>query len=179
MPEFNSPFDIGVSALMKVGSPAGAAGPNAAFPGSAKPAGLLASCYGKLRRAELRRSIWTFATRRTALLALDSNTLILAPSLWSSFVTYFVGSIIADSNGTYWQSIIPNNLNNQPGVLFTAWVPYFGPLNVGLYDSSQNYFSGELTYTAAGDGSYNVFASLVNGNAVHPALPNQWSTDTT
>ena len=179
MPEYNTPFDIGVRSLMRVGSPAGAAGPNSAFPGSAKPAGLLAACYGKLRRAELRRNIWTFATRRTALRPLDTNTLMLAPSLWSATITYFVGSIVTDANGTYWQSIIPNNLANQPGSAFTSWVPYFGPPNISLYDSSQSYLSGELAYTAAGDGSYNVFASLVNGNQLHPALPNQWGTDTT
>ena len=179
MPEFNSPFDVGVRALMRVGSPQGATGSNPAFPGSAKAAGLLAACYGKLRRAELRRNIWTFATRRTAIRGLDTNTLMLAPSLWSSSVTYFVGSIITDANGTYWQSVRTNNLNNQPGVIFSAWVPYFGPSSVSLYDSSQSYFSGELVYTAAGDGTYNVFASLVNGNSLHPALPNQWGTDTT
>lgn len=179
MPEFNSPFDIGVRALMRVGSPQGASTQNAAFPGSAKAAALLAACYGKLRRAELRRNIWTFATRRTALRALDTNTLMLTPSLWSSTVTYFVGSIVTDSNSTYWQSVIPNNLGNQPGSAFSAWVPYFGPLNVGLYDSSQSYFSGEITYTLTGDGTYNTFASLMNGNNIHPALPNQWATDTT
>ena len=178
MPEFNLPFDIGERALMHVGSPIGAAA-NAAFPGSPKAASLLTACYGKLRRAELGRNLWTFATRKTAIRPIDSNTLLLAPTLWSASVTYFTGSVVTDANGTYWQSIVPNNTNNQPGQSFTAWVPYFGPLSVSLYDSSQNYYSGEVVYTAAGDGTYNVFASLISGNAVHPALPNQWSTDTT
>jgi len=179
MPEFNSPFDIGVRALQHVGAPTGAAAPSSAFPGSTKAAAQLLACYGKLRRAELRRNIWTFATRRTALRPLDTNTLRLVPTLYSPYVTYFVGSIVTDASGTYWQSILADNLNNEPGVIFSAWVPYFGPLSVSLYDSSQNYYSGELTYTAAGNGTYNVFASLVNGNQLHPALPNQWSVDTT
>jgi hypothetical protein len=149
------------------------------FSENSKRAVQTGACYGKLRRAELRRSIWTFATRRTALRALDSNTLLLGPSLWSSTTNYFVGSLVTDASGTYWQSILPNNLNNQPGQIFNAWVTYFGPLSVSLYDSSQNYFSGEVVYTAAGDGSYNVFSSLANGNALHPALPNQWGTNTT
>ena len=177
MPEFVLPVDIANRALQRVGS--GMISTTLGFSENSKRAIQVSACYGKLRRAELRRNIWTFATRRTALRALDTNTLMLAPSLWSSVVTYFVGSIITDANGTYWQSVIPNNLNNQPGQIFTAWVPYFGPLNVSIYDSSANYFSGELVYTAAGDGSYNVFASLANGNVLHPALPNQWGVDTT
>lgn len=177
MPEFNSPFDIGVRALMHVGAPIAAAS-NAAFPGSAKASSLLAASYGKLRRAELQRNLWTFATRKTALRPIDTNTMLLAPTLWSATVTYFLGSIVSDSNGTLWKSAIRNNLNNQPGSILSAWVPYFGPMTAEPFNSSTAYFAGELTYTFGGDGTYNVFESLSNGNAVHPALPNQWSIDT-
>jgi hypothetical protein len=51
-------------------------------------------------------------------------------------------------------------------------------MTVGLYDSSQIYFIGELVYTAAGDGTYNIYESKIDQNPIHPALPNQWSTQT-
>jgi hypothetical protein len=38
--------------------------------------------YGKVREAELERNVWTFATRRTTLRAIDANTMLLAPALW-------------------------------------------------------------------------------------------------
>lgn len=144
----------------------------------------VSSCYDGLRRAELRANVWKFATRKTALRAIDSNTLLLAPALWSSTTTYFFGSVVSDSANNLWNSRIQNNLGNPPttSAQSTAtpyWEPYFGPLTVSLYDSSQTYFTGELVYTAAGDGTMNAFKSLIEGNPIHPALPNQWSTQTT
>lgn len=177
MPEFNSPYDIGVRALMHVGAPLTALS-GSSFPGSSKAAGLLAASYGKLRRAELQRNIWRFATRRSALRAISYTTMLLTPTLWSATVTYFLGSIVVDVNNTAWISKFRDNLNNQPGQAFSAWEPYFGPLTVDLYDSTQAYYTGELVYTAAGDGTLNIYQSAINGNPIHPALPNQWDTDT-
>jgi hypothetical protein len=50
---------------------------------------------------------------------------------------------------------------------------------VSLYDSSTAYFSGELVYTAPGDGTNIVYRSMLNSNAVDPSLPNQWISTTT
>src|ERR1017187_2728095 len=122
MPEYNVPVDIANRALQRVGS--GMISTTLGFTENSKRAVQVSACYGKLRRAELRRSFWTFATRRTAIRPLDTNALRLAPSLWSSTVTYFVGSLVTDSNGTYWQSVARDNLGNQPGQAFTAWVPF-------------------------------------------------------
>jgi hypothetical protein len=177
MPEFNLPPDIGNRALMRVGNSNLMGGQGFATPG--KGPALINFCYGKLRRAELQENVWRFATKKTALRPIDTNTLLLAPTLWVAGTTYFVGSVVSDSVGTYWQSKIRNNLGNQPGVVFSAWEPYFGPLTVGLYDSTDSYLSGEVVYTAAGNGTYNVFQSQVSTNDVHPALPNQWSGQTT
>jgi hypothetical protein len=38
----------------------------------------MAFLYDKLRRAELRRNVWTFATRRTVLRPIDFTTMTLA-----------------------------------------------------------------------------------------------------
>ena len=179
MPEFLSPIDIGNRALQHVGAELIDA--TLGFTENSKRAQHVSFNYGKLRRAELRRNGWRFAIRKAALRAVDSNTMLLAPALWSSTATYFANAIIMDQNNTFWRSLVNANTGTQPGQVGTdfAWEPYFGPLSVSLYDSSQAYFAGEIVYTMAGDGTYNVYYSNVNANAVHPAVPNQWSNSTT
>jgi hypothetical protein len=134
--------------------------------------------YDKLRQAELRRNVWRFAIRKAILRPIDSNTLMLVPSLWSSFTTYFMGSVVSDQTGYLWISKIRDNLGLQPELSAFAWEPYFGPLTVSRYDGSTTYFSGEVVYLLLGNGTYNTYLSLVSGNAVHPALPNEWSIST-
>src|ERR1700684_3119271 len=137
----------------------------------------LSFAYGKVKRAELRRNVWRFATRRTVIRPIDTNTMFLTPTLWQSGVTYFQGSIVADSSGFLWISKIQNNLGTQPNTSTqTVWDPYFGPLTVGVFDSTQRYFAGEVVYTAPGDGTYNVYLSLISANQVDPTLPNLWSS---
>jgi len=175
MPEFLNPVDIGNRALDHCG--ADAMDQTAGFTEQSQRARLVARTYGKLRRAELRENVWTFATRRSALRSIDSNTALLAPTLWSSAVTYFAGSIVVDASGTIWESVLRDNLNNQPQNT-AAWTPYFGPMTAALFDSGAVYFSGEIVYTAAGDGTVLIYKALVD-NSIHPALPNLWSVNTT
>jgi hypothetical protein len=52
-------------------------------------------------------------------------------------------------------------------------------MSVMLYDSSRSYTSGELVYTAPGDGTFNVYLSLLSNNALDPSIPNQWIISTT
>ena len=137
-----------------------------------------AFAYDKLRQSELSTGVWRFAIKKAILRPIDSNTLILRPTLWSSVTTYFVGSIVSDQTGQLWLSKTRNNVGNDPTQTL-AWEQYFGPLTVMKYDSSTAYFAGELVYTAPGDGSYNVYYSLQSSNAVDPSLPNQWSITTT
>lgn len=135
--------------------------------------------YDKLRRAELRRNTWVFATRRAILRPIDTGTMMLSPALWSAGSTYFVGSIVSDSSGNLWQGRIVSNLANQPGVVWTAWEPYFGPLTVTPYDSTIGYSTGELVYVAVGDGTYRVYLSLQNGNTDVPGTATAWSATVT
>lgn len=178
MPAFNQPTDIADRALQLCGVPS--LGPLGFNEQSAR-ARAVSLAYGKRKRQELRRNVWQFSIRNAVLRPLDTDTLILAPTLWSSSVVYFLGSVVSDSNGTLWESAIPNNTgsNNQPGQGTTAWVPYFGPLSVMSYDCTATYFSGELVYTAPGDGTFNVYRSLVSGNGLDPSLPNIWSSAAT
>ena len=176
MPEFTSPTDIGNRALQHVGAEMMDA--VAGFSENSKAARHVSFAYGKLRRAELERNVWTFATRRAPLRAIDADTMLLAPAVWVSSVSYFAGSIVSDANNTYWISRIQNNLGNQPQISST-WEPYFGPLSVSIYDSETTYFAGELVYTAAGDGTYRVYLSLQSANADVPATGTAWDATVT
>lgn len=132
-------------------------------------ASMTSFCYDKLRQAELKLQLWTFATKRVILRPIDVNSRLLAPGLWSSVVTYFIGSIVADQYGIPWVSTIASNFGNDPLVSADCWQQYFGPLAVMLYASGNSYFAGELVYTTVGDGTYRVYVSLQNGNSDNPA----------
>ncbi len=173
---FQNAVDIANRALQHCGVPR--INPALGFAEQSERASETAFAYGKLKRAELRACVWRFATRKAVLRPINTNTMLLAPSMWQSTATYFKGSIVSDETGFLWISKIPNNSGNQPEDSYT-WEPYFGPLTVSLYNSDVAYFAGEVVYTAPGDGTYNVYLSLISANAVDPSLPNQWSASTT
>ena len=176
MPEFNAPADIGNRALQRVG--AQMMDPVLGFTDGSNNANQVSFCYGKLRRAELMRNIWTFATREATLRPVDTNTMLLNPTLWDQMVIYFVGSVVADESGTLWESIIRSNLGNDPQNTPFAWAPYYSTMTAEPFDSSKAYYVSELVYTFSGLGTYRVYRSLTNGNSVHPGLPNQWTANT-
>jgi hypothetical protein len=179
MTAFTSPVDIGNRAAQFLG--ANRMDPVLGFNDtSSRTAAEVSFVYDKLRQAELERNDWTCAIRRTVLRPVDSSFMLLAPALWDSTATYFVGSIVADQSQNYWQSRIPNNLNNDP-LLTAFWEPYSGPLGIPLYDASGTtaYFAGEVVYTAAGDGTYRVYLSLIGGNSDNPATATPWNVATT
>ncbi len=172
---FQNSADIANRALQHCGVPRMDA--TLGFTEGTERANELNFAYGKVKRAEFEDNVWTFATRRAALRPIDTNTMVVNPAMWMSTATYFRGSIVSDSTGFLWISRVPNNLNNQPGqpsAIF-AWEPYFGPLTAALYDSTTAYRTGEIVYTAPGDGTYNTYLSLSDQNALDPSLPNQWS----
>jgi hypothetical protein len=178
MTAFTSPVDIGNRAAQFLG--ANRMDPVLGFNDTdSRTAAEVSFVYDKLRQAELERNDWTCAIKRTVLRPIDSSFMLLAPALWDSTATYFVGSIVADQSQNYWQSRIPNNLNNDP-LLTAFWEPYFGPLGIPLYDASGTtaYFAGEVVYTAVGDGTYRVYLSLIGGNSDNPATATPWSATT-
>ena len=142
---------------------------------------LLASVYDKLRRAELQRNTWTFATKRVALRPMSTTSLLLVPSLYSTTVTYLFGAIVQDANGELWFSRIPDNLNNTPGGNTEAWERYFGPQSVDIWSSTISYYPGELVYVITGTApnGYQVYMSRVGANTAVPGTANAWSATTT
>lgn len=143
-------------------------------------AGEFSFVYDKLRRAELRRNVWAFATRRAALRPVQQNTMFLTPTMWSSATTYGWGAIVSDSANTLWQSRAQDNLNNAPGNS-SQWDVYCGPLTVQPYDTTgtTGYFAGELVYETPGDGTYLVYLSLQSSNAQDPRAPSLWINSVT
>lgn len=176
MAEYRTDVDIANRALQHCGAlRIGASG----FSENSKNASETAFCYPKVREAELRRNVWTFACRRAMLRAIDDDTMLLDATLWSSTTTYFVGSIAADQYGNLWISTIPDNLNNDPLVTTSYWEPYFGPLSVSLYSSTTSYYAGELVYTAAGDGTNRVYLSLQSSNSDVPGTATDYDATVT
>jgi hypothetical protein len=172
---FETDVDVANRALQHCGLPR--IDPALGFTEVSERAAETSFAYGKVKRASLRRNVYQFSTRSAALRPIDTNTLMVAPAMWEAGTTYFKGSLVSDQNNFFWQSKIPNNIGAQPGQpgYIYAWEPYFGPLTVSAYDSTQSYFAGELAYIAPGDGTYNVYLSLLSGNALDPSLRNVWS----
>ncbi len=177
MAAFQTQIDIGSRALQHIGSSRmdPVLGFNDTAVRGAPEAGF---AYDKVREAVLQENVWTCAVRRTVLRPVDANTMLLAPALWTSGTTYFIGSIVTDQSGNMWISNIPNNLANDP-LLSNFWDPYFGPMTASLYDTATAYFSGELVYTTSGDGKNRCYLSLQNGNSDNPGIATAWSATTT
>lgn len=175
---FLSSLDIANRALQHCG--ATRIDPTLGFTEPSTNASETSFAYDKLRKAELRRNVWAFATRKAILRAIDSNTLLLVPTLWVSASIYFVGSIVADQFGQLWQSTVASNTGNDPLNSTGSWQEYFGPLTVQLYNPNLGYNAGELVYTVGtGDSNPNVYMAVVSMNNVDPSLPNQWAATTT
>jgi len=171
--EFNSAIDIANRACDHIGVGLLDATLGFADPDS-KAAQRIGAVYGKLRRAELRRNYWKFALKHAVLRPISATTMMLAPSLWVSDTTYFVGSIVLDDQGTFWISRQPNNLGNQPQNT-PAWEPYCGSLTVEAWDATTTYTASEVVYTATGDGKNRVYISRQNSNSDNPATATAWA----
>lgn len=176
MSGFNAPVDIANRACDHIGVEL--IDTAKGFTEDSKAARRIGAVYDKLRRSELERNLWRSTIREAILRAIDDDTMFLAPSLWVEGTTYFVGSIVADEDGYYWSSVLPNNLGNQPQNT-PAWVPYCGPRTADLYDDDIAYSSGEIVYLAPGDGTNRVYVSRQDGNADNPATATAWAATVT
>lgn len=189
MPGFATPFDICNRALQHCRKPA-----ISTFADGTLEANEMAFAYDKVRRAELRRNVWRFATRRVILRPLDSSSQWLTPPTWASATAYGIGDIVF--YGTQlWVCEIANT-GQIPGVVPTNgvlyWDSYFGSIMVDIFNApvepdSQlapgsllptSYFAGELVYTTPGDGTYTVYRSLLDGNIETPSIVDGWDNST-
>ncbi|MGE3279684.1 MAG: hypothetical protein AB7H90_03500 [Alphaproteobacteria bacterium] len=102
----------------------------------------------KLRRAELQRSVWTFATRRAVMREVVGTTLDLSFATYAAGTTYGAGDVVKDSNGFLWLSRKASNTGNTPGGEGTNpyWVSYFGPVVAQAHSTSVAYLPGDMTH---------------------------------
>lgn len=136
--------DIANRALQHLGVPR-----IAAFTDSSRQARETSFTVDKLRRAELQRSVWTFATRRCVMREIVSTTKDFELATWSNATTYGFGDVIQDSYGFPWLSLSNTNLNQTPGSdgFDPFWIPYFGPRVAQLHSGSVAYLPGDLVQT--------------------------------
>lgn len=168
---FQAPVDIANRALQHCG-----ASRIIAFTDDSKNATEVSFVYDKVRRAELRRNVWTFATRRSVLRPADVTSMLLTPSAWSASATYLPGSV-TQFGGQWFVALKPVPANIEPDLSTNSayWSQYFGPRMVTpwVFGGVQNipqpwaigtsYASGSLVVGSDGY-EYN---SLVNGNIGH------------
>jgi len=104
----------------------------------------------KVRGAELRRSVWTSATRRALMRENVSTTVNVSFSAYSAATTYATGDVISYGN-ILWISQAETNLANTPGAagMSAKWVPYFGSTVAQSYSSSVQYYPGDVAFTSA------------------------------
>ena len=181
--EFQTPVDIANRALQHLGAQR-----ITSFTDVSLNAAEIASCYDKIRTAELRRNIWRFATRKATLRPIVPAfvpaqpygtsaalpTLKITPGLYSPTVVYFPGEIVIDANGTWWQSKQDNNLGLVPGTGDT-WDVYFGPMNATPWDTTGTtfYSVGEVVYLTPRPGVIEVYTALATGNPSGASTPDQ------
>jgi hypothetical protein len=172
--EYLTPIDIANRALDHCGVPR-----ITAFTDDAKGADSTSSVYDKLRIAELRRNVWRFAIRKTAIRAIDTTTMVLVPASFDATKTYPQGSIVASGNLVYiaLQAVPANTTPGAPNEVY--WAVYFGPMTVTPYDSTISYYSGELVYNVVGT-TVNVYQCLTTGTLADPtAAPAAWDATVT
>jgi hypothetical protein len=194
MPAFRTPIDICNRGLQRLG--AKRIDPVLGFTEQSKNASECSFAYDKLREAELQRNVWGFAVKRTILrpmnaLALQgmpfvtdptnsaqpvSPTMRIAPALWSSTTSYPAGALVTNIENTIWQSQAPDNLGFAPGNA-VSWEKYAGPITSDPYNSGLAYFDGDIVYIAPGDGTYVVYQSLTNNNAIDPSVATAFAAD--
>jgi hypothetical protein len=141
-------------------------------PDQSKPAVEAAFCYGKLKRSELRRVVWTFATRRALMRPVVSTTMALVPPAYSSATTYAAGQIVSDTSGVWWISLVAGNIGNALADTSAVWQLYTGQQVAQVYSSTVQYLPGDIVYVST-TAYFALQATL--GNAPSGGAPN-WVT---
>ena len=103
--------------------------------------------YDKIRRAELRRSVWTFATRRAVLRSIGVTGGNFVPAGYNPATAYIPGDIVYDTSLTYWICILANTGQTPADPIY--WTPYFGAMFAGTWSASPTYYPGDLVVVSS------------------------------
>lgn len=145
MGSFISPYDIANRALQHMEQPR-----ISSFSDLSMQAVETGFAYDKMRRAELRRSVWTFATRRCVLRQRTGTMSRLTFATFSPTTTYAAGDIVADANGYLWiataggTGVYPPSYSAAVFTYNPMWQAYFGPAYVDVWGSTANYINGDV-----------------------------------
>jgi hypothetical protein len=123
--------------------------------------------YDQDRQAELRRNVWRFAIRTTALRPIGWFSKFLTFATWLVGTTYAVNDVVVGSDGNTYFSLLSGNLGNDPTSTTGKWTLYFGNLVaqefVMAWSATITYDTGH--HTIGSDGQ--AYTSLVNANLNH------------
>lgn len=147
-----------------------------------KNANEIEACYDMLRRAEMRRNVWRFSIRTTALRAIGDFSKFVTFGAYSSGTSYAVNDVALASDGQVYSSRVAANTGHDPTTSQTYWTLYFGNLIAQEYVTT---WSATPTYAiddhAVGSDSQ-VYRSLQNANVNHNPVGDgdvHWSLATT
>lgn len=139
------------------------------------------ACYDNLRRDELRRNVWRFSIRTSAIRALVPSARQLTFATWASGTTYAQYDIALGSDSQIYISSVGSNTGNDPTKTTGFWTLYFGPTQANQFivnfSGTQVYAFGQ--YAIGSNGT--VYSSLVNNNLGNDptVVPAAWSNVTT
>lgn len=161
---FTNGIDIANRALQYVGATR-----IYSFLDNSKQAAETGFTYPLIRQAELRRSVWRCAIKRSVIRPLTAGTARFVAPAWTLGTTYEAGRIVQDTEGTYWICMVQNvaNVADAPGIYTPGqpqyWQQWFGSVYGDLYSNAVTYYAGELVY----DGSNHWYISRLNTNLNH------------
>lgn len=135
--------------------------------------------YDKLRVAELRRSVWRFATRRAVLRAFTSTMFYFVPALYNPATAYVQGDIVIDSSGVWWINLVAatGKTPGSPTAGFPLyWTQYFGPTTADIWANAPTttYYPGDVIYKSGPTFYVNTALGVTTAGTVDPALGAPW-----
>lgn len=141
------------------------------------------SAYDGLRQAELRRNVWTFATRKAYLRPVDTTTILLTPPVYDGSAEYAAGMIatgVGYTGGTVAFQVFRYISTASPpsDAAVSPWDRYFGPMTATPYDSGIGYARGEIVYSPANVDAL-IYLSLTDVNKNDPTVIPAWDATIT
>lgn len=136
---------------------------------TSKEAQQCAIAYEPLRRFEMRRNVWRFATRRTPIRPVGTPV-----QGWSSTTTYAQGAIVSygTGSGVNYISLQNSNLNQNPATAGTYWAVYNGSTTMAVtfptWSSGNNYSIGAIVVGSDGY-TYLALKASTSGSPVDPS----------
>lgn len=163
MGSFVTPYDIANQALQLLG-----VSRITNFSDSSRQAQETGFAYDKARRAELRRFVWTFATRRAILRPVTATVKSLTFPAWAIDTAYVAGDIVNYSNVLYTATVASTGETPGVGGFAPSWEVYYGPTQAELHSTSTTYFPGELVYIAGSPDVVYRWIAITSGSNTTP-----------